>query len=63
MAKIDWRAFVALLPTMTEEQVKHMLDDELKIHKRPAYVRRLHQRYSSMRTMRERGELMAQVTK
>lgn len=52
-----------MLPTLTEEQVKRMLDDELKSRKRPAYVRRLHQRYASMRTMRERGELMAQVTK
>lgn len=63
MAKTDWRAFVALLPTLTEEQVKRMLDDEIKRYKRPAYVRRLHQRYSSLRTMRERGELMEQVTK
>lgn len=63
MAKIDWRAFVALLPTLTEEQVKHMLDDELDKHRRPAYARRLHQRYASLRTAREREEIMKEIAR
>jgi len=52
MAKLDWRAFVALLPTLTEEQVKTMLDDEMTEQRRPAYARRLHQRYAALRTQR-----------
>ena len=54
---------MAMLPTLTEEQVKHMLDDELDKHRRPTYARRLHQRYASLRTMRERGEIMEKVSK
>lgn len=63
MAKIDWRAFVALLPTLTEDEVKHMLDDELDKHRRPAYARRLHQRYASLRTQRERKDIMESIAR
>lgn len=63
MAKLDWRAFVALLPTLTEEQVKTMLDDEMIEHRRPAYARRLHQRYAALRTQRERKSIMEGLAK
>lgn len=54
---------MALLPTLTEEQVKHMLDDELDKHRRPAYARRLHQRYASLRTQRERKDIMERIAR
>jgi len=63
MAKLDWRAFVALLPTLTEEQVKTMLDDEMAEQRRPAYARRLHQRYAALRTQRERKSIMEGLAK
>lgn len=52
---------MALLPTLTETQVKRMLDDELEKHRRPAYARRLHQRYAALRTQRERKDIMERV--
>ena len=51
---------MALLPTLTETQVKRM-HDELEKHRRPAYARRLHQRYASLRTQRERKDIMERV--
>lgn len=61
MAKLDWRAFVALLPTLDEKQVKDMLDVEVEQHRRPAYARRLHQRYAALRTQRERKDIMERI--
>jgi len=63
MVKLDWRTMIASLGEMTEEQVKAHLDAEVSQHKRPVFLRRLHQRYSSLRTMRERGELMLEISK
>lgn len=61
MAKIDWRSLAAKLHTMTEQQVKDLLDEEMAVHRRPVFARRLHQRYASLRTARERGEIMKRV--
>lgn len=61
MDKIDWRSLTASLSQMKEDDIKRLLDQEMARHKRPAIVRRLHQRYSTLRTMRERAELMAQL--
>ena len=54
---------IAVLSDLTEEQLKDALDVELKTHKRPAIARRLHQRYSAMRTARERVELLKGLKK
>jgi hypothetical protein len=54
---------IAVLSDLTEEQLKDALDAELKTHKRPAIARRLHQRYSAMRTARERVGLMKVLKK
>ena len=61
MDKIHWRSLTASLNQMSETEVKMLLDREMARHKRPAIVRRLHQRYSTLRTARERAELMAQL--
>ena len=63
MAKIDWRSLIATLATLTEEQVKALLDEELAKHKRPVFARRLHQRYASLRTAREREEIMKEIAR
>ena len=63
MAKIDWRSLTATLNTMAEPQVKALLDEELETHRRPVVARRLHQRYSALRTARERKEIMEKVAK
>ena len=63
MSKLNWRSMIAVLSDLTEEQLKAALDVELKTHKRPALARRLHQRYSAMRTARERDELLKGLKK
>jgi hypothetical protein len=63
MIKLNWRSMIAVLSDLTEEQLKDALDVELKTHKRPAIARRLHQRYSAMRTARERVELLKGLKK
>ena len=63
MAKIDWKSLVTTLNKMTEEEVKSLLDDEIEKHRRPAFARRLHQRYSALRTLRERAVIMEGLAK
>ena len=50
MVKIDWRTLTASLNKMKEQKVKALLDEEISTHKRSAFARRLHQRYSSLRS-------------
>jgi len=61
MNKVDWRSLAASLTSMTEDEVKRLLDDEMAARRRVGIVRRLHQRYTMLRTARERAELMARL--
>lgn len=61
MAKLSWRSLNATLNTLTEEQVKAMLDDELNGKRRLVIARRLHQRFAALRTSRERAEILRKV--
>jgi hypothetical protein len=63
MSKLKWRSMIAVLSDLTEDELKAALDAELKTHKRPAIARRLHQRYSALRTARERDELLKGLKK
>ena len=63
MSKLNWRSMIAVLSDLTEDQLKAALDAELQTHKRPAIARRLHQRYSALRTARERDELLKGLKK
>ncbi len=63
MSKLNWRSMIAVLSTLTEDELKQVLDVELETHKRPAIARRLHQRYSAVRTARERVEIMRKLKK
>ena len=55
---LSWRALNHTLPTLTEQEVLNMLEDEKTIHQRVVVLERLHQRYSTLRTNRERIELL-----
>jgi len=57
MAKVSWQVIAVKLSEYDEPTLARMLDDEIKKHKRVAIAKRLHQRLSKLRTMRERGEL------
>lgn len=61
MPKLPWRAVMATLTDMTEDQVSKMLDDEINVYKRPAVARRLHQRLSTLRAARERKDIMRRI--
>ena len=63
MSKLNWRSMIAVLSNLTEDELKQVLDVELETHKRPALARRLHQRYSALRTARERREIMRKLKK
>ena len=63
MAKLTWHQVCAKLTTMSEEQISDLLAEEIAQYKRPAIVRRLHQRYSTLRAARERAEIMKGLKK
>ena len=63
MDKVDWRSLAATLTDMAEDEVKRLLDLEVTHYKRPAIVRRLHQRYSILRTQRERKSILEGLAK
>jgi hypothetical protein len=61
MIKVDWRSLAAALNTLSEEEIKELLDIEMEAQRRPSIVRRLHQRFTMLRSARERAELMARL--
>jgi len=61
MAKVPWQTIAVKLSEYDEPTLERMLDEEINKHKRVAIAKRLHQRLSKLRTMREREELVAQL--
>ena len=61
MTKVDWRSLAATLNTLSEAEIKKVLDFEMDNQRRPSIVRRLHQRFAMLRSARERAELMARL--
>lgn len=61
MKRLSWRSLNAKIPSLSEEEVKVLLAEEMATHKRLVIARRLHQRYAAMRTIRERAEILAKV--
>jgi hypothetical protein len=57
--QVTWRWLNANAHSMTEHEFQKMLEDEMVGARRPDILRRLHQRYSALRTARERDTLMA----
>ena len=54
-----WRSLNDALATMTEEQVKDLLDQEMLGERRIKVMERLHQRYNTLRVARERIAMFA----
>ena len=54
-----WRSLNDALATMTEEQVKGLLDQEMLGERRIKVMERLHQRYNTLRVARERIAMFA----
>jgi hypothetical protein len=60
---LSWRKLNDQLSSMTEAQVLELLDFERKGPKRVVVLERLHQRYSTLRTARERAEILKEAAK
>ena len=58
---MNWFELNAVLPLKDESQVMKMLDEEVKIYKRPTFIVRIHQRYTMLRAQRERKELLERI--
>ena len=59
----NWHDLNVILTMRNERQVKAMLDEEVSVHKRPTYLVRIHQRYTTLRAQRERKELLERIKK
>jgi len=59
--KNTWRSLNDRLPTLSEEEVLGMLNNERQLLKRVSVLERLHQRYNTLRVARERLELLKEA--
>jgi len=59
--KNTWRSLNDRLPTLTEDEVLGMLNNERNTLKRVSMLERLHQRYNTLRVARERLELLKEA--
>ena len=59
--KNTWRSLNDRLPTLTEEEVLGMLNNERNTLKRVSVLERMHQRYNTLRVARERLELLREA--
>lgn len=59
--KNTWRSLNDRLPTLSEEEVLGMLNNERDTLKRVSVLERLHQRYNTLRVARERLELLKEA--
>ena len=54
----SWRNLNAVIGVLNEEQVSKMITHEMSNRQRDTFITRLHQRYTALRTARERAELL-----
>ena len=59
--KNTWRSLNDRLPTLTEEEVLGMLNNERQTLKRVSVLERMHQRYNTLRVARERMEILKEA--
>jgi len=60
---MNWRELNQKLNLMTEDQVLQMLNDERIGARRVTILERLHQRYTMLRSARERVEILKEAVK
>ena len=60
---LNWRQLNQKLNLMTEDQVLQMLNDERIGARRVTILERLHQRYTMLRSARERVEILKEAIK
>lgn len=59
--KNTWRGLNDRLPTLSEEEVLGLLNNERKTFQRVSVLERLHQRYNTLRVARERMEILKEA--
>ena len=57
--RLGYNDLVRVLPTLTEDELYSAINYEVSTYQRTLVITRLHQRYSKLRTMRERELLLA----
>jgi hypothetical protein len=58
---MNWRELNEVLTDYTEQEVLDLLGDERKNARRSTVIIRLHQRYTTLRMLRERAELLGEI--
>ena len=58
---MNWRELNEVLADYTEQEVLGLLNDERKNARRSTVIIRLHQRYTTLRMLRERAELLGEI--
>ena len=61
--KMNWRELNKKLNLLSESEVLELLEAERAGQRRVTFLERLHQRYTALRTARERVELLQEATK
>jgi hypothetical protein len=57
----NWRVLNQNLNLFNEAEVKALLDEEIAGQRRATFLKRLHQRYCTLRANRERAEIFSAV--
>jgi hypothetical protein len=57
----NWSSLTANLHTLSEDQIKFLMDHEMANEPRKTFVERLHARYTMLRSQRERSEMVATI--
>ena len=59
---MNWRELNARLGSLREDELEQMIREELKGERRPTLLIRMHQRFTVLRSLRERREILNVAT-
>ena len=59
---MNWRELNARLGSLREDELEQMIREELKGERRPTLLIRMHQRFTVLRSLRERREILNAAT-
>ena len=59
---MNWRELNARLSSLREDELAAMIEEERRGERRPTLLVRMHQRFTALRTLRERQELLTSTT-
>lgn len=59
---MNWRELNARLGSLREDELEQMIREEMKGERRPTLLIRMHQRFTVLRSLRERREILSVAT-